>query len=755
MSLEEPEPSVLSRQQYESLLDAAGTYREALVVRCCGDVGLRPSELARLSIDAIDQVQTEPPRYLLRIPAGDDGDRRTAYLPTTVERELRRYARSNGLASDEPVFSVTPRRLQMLVADVAERAADLFDDPALASVSTSELRRYFAHTALADHDVNPRVVKTVGGWRSFEALESYLPEPTDAEIVDAFAAVETTSRDRSPTGRDVSDESVVRSLLAASDRCALVRLDADGYVERWNRSAESVFGYRAGEIVGTHVSAFYDDEAVERGVPDRTLSRSLEESGYEDGGWRVREDGSRFRATEVVTPLRDENREIRGFAVLVRDVSNYHDRLEDLRSARDDLDRLYRVAERHRAVTDALLEATGHGEVEAATCTELTDGSAYDVAWIDRTALSDHRQEWRTASGLERDRIDRLVPDEWPEPRSGTPDGSDPATGEEYATDTQAIVDSAADAAGTAGPQTVTVAADVRATFDDDRDAFEGHVATVPLCYGDTVYGTLSVATERANAFDEVERAWLETTGRQVGYAIAAIRRRNLLLSDRVVELELVCRDEGSFFVDATRRLGCRFELDSLVPLSESTQLYYVRLEGAPPADVFELADADPGIGDCRLIETYEDACRIEFVVEGSSPTLTLTEYGVTVHEAIFEHGAATITAECAADADLRTIVSGLRSAFPNSELVGKREAERTVQTGREFREGLEERLTDRQEAALRAAYSGGYYDWPRESTAEEIADAMGISSPTLHSHLRKGQHELLRTFFDDPSTGE
>jgi predicted DNA binding protein len=57
--------------------------------------------------------------------------------------------------------------------------------------------------------------------------------------------------------------------------------------------------------------------------------------------------------------------------------------------------------------------------------------------------------------------------------------------------------------------------------------------------------------------------------------------------------------------------------------------------------------------------------------------------------------------------------------------------------------------LTDRQHAALRAAYFGGYFDWPRGSTAEEVADAMGVSSPTLHNHLRKGQRELLRVLFE------
>ncbi|SIR74056.1 bacterio-opsin activator domain-containing protein [Natronorubrum thiooxidans] len=734
MSLERTDSSMLSREHYESLLDAAETYREALVVRLCGDVGLRPTELTELTVDSIEQVRIDPPRYLIRVPAVNDGSRRTAYLPTHVERELRRYAQSNGLSTNDRIFPVTARRLQMLVSDIAERASERYDQPVLAELSTSDLRQYFTYTALIDHAVNPRVVKTVGGWGSFEALESYLPEPTDAEIVDAFDAVERPSgsdhgRSQTQSGPMVSDDSVIRLLLAASDRYALLRLDADGYVERWNRSAASMFGYRAGEIVGTHVSTFYTDAAVDDGCPERALSTALEESGSEYEGWRVHKDGSQFRATEVISPLRDDRGRHRGFAVFVRDVSASHEEFEAVRSRRDELEGRYAVAQAHRAVARSLLESTDHEEVETRTCAALTDGRAYEYAWIDRATVTDRRSDWRASSGIEPADVDRLVPDHWQEDGPATDDGEG----------------------------TLSVATDVPLDIEPEGENGagsdgEGALARVPLCYGDTVYGTLTVATDRVAAFDADERQWLETLGKQVGYAIAAIRRRNLLLSDRVVELEFACRDDDSFFVDASQRLGCRFELDSLVPISETTQLYYVRLQDGSPADVFDLAADDPGIDDCRLVETDEDGWRVEFVVEGSSPTLTLTEYGVTVIDAVTEGGVTTITAESAADADLRTVLVGLRSGFPNSELVGKREAERTVQTAREFREGLEDRLTDRQEASLRAAYFGGYYDWPRESTAEEIADAMGVSSPTLHNHLRKGQHELLRTFFDDPA---
>ncbi|ELY87631.1 PAS/PAC sensor protein [Natrialba hulunbeirensis JCM 10989] len=738
--------AALSAREYEILLDAAETYREVLVVRCCGDVGLRPAELASLTVGDVEQVRIDPPRYVVRVPpVGDrnhttNAQHRTAYLPTDVEQEIRRYARSNGLSADDQLFDVTPRRLQMLVTEVATRAADRFDRPALADTSSSDLRQYFARRSLVDHDINPRAVKAAGGWQSFEALESYLPEPSDTALVDAFEAVERPSTPRPAgaggsgrTGRPMSDDSVVRLLLAASDRYALVRLDEEGYVERWNRSAAALFGYRAGEIVGTHVSAFYTDEAVDSGVPERTLSMALEESGTEQEGWRVHSDGSRFRATEVISPLRDDRGRHDGYAVFVRDSSAQHEVLESVRAERDELRRAVSVGERYRAVTAAVLEATDHEAVEAMVCEALAAGAGYAFSWIDRTTGAD-REGRRTTSGdhggseVDAATIERLVPAEW-------------VDGERESPDDDSVSESESAVAVT--------------TVMDEQHGDELTLASVPLTYGDTTYGRLSVATARPDAFSADEQQWLATAGRQIGYAITAVRRRNLLLSDRVVELDVRCQDATSFFVDVSQRLGCRFELESLVPISESTQLYYLRLEDAPPAEVFDLAADDPGIDDCRLLETDPDGWRIEVVVEGSSPARTLTEYGLTVLEAITEDGATTITAEAAAETNVRTVLEGLRSAFPSSTLLGKRETERTVQTAREFRDGLEERLTERQVTALRAAYFGGYYDWPRESTAEEVADAMGISSPTLHNHLRKGQHELLRTFFDVPSEGQ
>ena len=72
------------------------------------------------------------------------------------------------------------------------------------------------------------------------------------------------------------------------------------------------------------------------------------------------------------------------------------------------------------------------------------------------------------------------------------------------------------------------------------------------------------------------------------------------------------------------------------------------------------------------------------------------------------------------------------------------------IETAAEFRQTVDATLMERQRSALESAYVAGYYDWPREITIEELAGSIGVSSSTLHEHLRKGVWGLLRAFLDD-----
>jgi PAS domain S-box-containing protein len=102
---------------------------------------------------------------------------------------------------------------------------------------------------------------------------------------------------------------------------AILMLDPDGMIVSWNSGAERIKGYRAEEAIGRHFSIFYTPEAVDRGHPEDELAIARREGRYEEEGWRVRSDGTRFWASVVITALWDEHGELRGFGKVTRDMT--------------------------------------------------------------------------------------------------------------------------------------------------------------------------------------------------------------------------------------------------------------------------------------------------------------------------------------------------------------------------------------------------------------------------------------------------
>src|SRR5918992_802400 len=98
-------------------------------------------------------------------------------------------------------------------------------------------------------------------------------------------------------------------------------LDPNGCVATWNEGAERIKGYSAQEIIGEHFSVFYPQEDIESRRPAEELRLAVEEGCFEQEGLRVRKDGSRFWAEVVITALRDEAGELRGFSNVTRDVT--------------------------------------------------------------------------------------------------------------------------------------------------------------------------------------------------------------------------------------------------------------------------------------------------------------------------------------------------------------------------------------------------------------------------------------------------
>jgi PAS domain S-box-containing protein len=162
--------------------------------------------------------------------------------------------------------------------------------------------------------------------------------------------------------RDITERVKVADALKESERhfrllvsgvtdYALYMLDPNGIVTNWNAGGQRIKGYSPGEIIGRHFSRFYSDADQAAGRPARALRLALENGRYEEEGWRVRKDGTFFWASVVIDPIRDDDKELLGFAKITRDIS-------ERREAQQNMEKVQRqLAESQKL--DALGQLTG------------------------------------------------------------------------------------------------------------------------------------------------------------------------------------------------------------------------------------------------------------------------------------------------------------------------------------------------------------------------------------------------------------
>ena len=131
------------------------------------------------------------------------------------------------------------------------------------------------------------------------------------------------------------EQDIYRLLVEQTKDYAVFALNAEGMVITWNTGAERLKGYRPEEIIGLHFSKFYAVEDTDKGWPERELQMASSEGRFEDEGWRVRKDGSRFWANVVITALRDENGKLVGFSKITRDLTGRRMHEEALRQSEE------------------------------------------------------------------------------------------------------------------------------------------------------------------------------------------------------------------------------------------------------------------------------------------------------------------------------------------------------------------------------------------------------------------------------------
>lgn len=122
-------------------------------------------------------------------------------------------------------------------------------------------------------------------------------------------------------GAELRTPDMMQLLVDSVRDYSILFLDPEGRVLTWNPTAERLKMWTASEIIGEHFSRFYTPQDVERGKPQMELEMAAKTGRYEDEGWRLRKDGTRFWASVIITALRDPNGKLRGFGKVTRDIT--------------------------------------------------------------------------------------------------------------------------------------------------------------------------------------------------------------------------------------------------------------------------------------------------------------------------------------------------------------------------------------------------------------------------------------------------
>jgi len=451
-----------------------------------------------------------------------------------------------------------------------------------------------------------------------------------------------------------------------------------------------------------------------------TVEELLVRSGFESG---VREYFA-LESTEAALDSRDVE-ELREPEAL----SDLRSRLEAVRAEHEaairnreaQLDRLNRTNELLRDVDRALIDARTRDEIEQTVCDVVADAHEAAVV-LRRTAAGTLRCTAAAGHGLDPAGIDLDFVDE--------------AFGVDGAVEDGFVFEDISEAHRAA-------------VLGDDADDLDAVSALcVSIDYRETMYGALVVYDE-TDGFDDESAGLFSDLGATVGNGINATQSKRLLNGDSVVELEFQVGRDAGVLTRLSAALDCQLSLDGVTRLDDGLACF-VSVAGASGSDAVAAAvDAD-GVSQARVVSEGDEESVVELRTDAEAALSTAIDHGASVEQLTLSEGTGSLALRVAADADHGALVEAVATAAPGVSVVAKREVERSVQSPDSFRRALDSKLTDRQRTVLETSLVSGYFEWPRGSTAEEVADSLGISPPTLHEHLRTAERKLIETYFDE-----
>ncbi|TYL38070.1 PAS sensor protein [Natronococcus pandeyae] len=528
--------------------------------------------------------------------------------------------------------------------------------------------------------------------------------------------------DRQPTeaGSLVDSDGVPDHVWTVLDRLpdGVYVLDAD--------LQHAVVNERASELIGT----------------DRTEGDAIQEtlqSLFGHAHERALEH-QELMATDAYHPPTDSWLEARifpsqtGLTGYVQDVTERKERERQFERQRERMDALNDVYTVMQVINGAIATGSTRDELERLTCETLADAPAYEFAFVAAIDSKTADVTRRAEAGIE-GYVESI-------PLSTDPD--DPA------------------GRGPAGrairTQQLQVSNNVLSDPDFEpwhEDAYErGYrsAAAIPIVHDGGLYGVLGVTSARRHAYTAEVREAIGQLGEILGHAIAALERKRALMGDELIELEYEIQNAVELF-DGPPMAEGYVSFERVVQVDEELFLEYGITAAETFPNVEELTECIPHWDDVSILD--ESAGEITFELTITSPPMfsVVAAHGGYVESAAIDGGDYTMTIHLPKRTDVRAVTEAIQSVYSKTTNVARRQVRPSNESIAQIQDHLARELTERQRTVLETAYYAGFFQWPRNSSGEDIAATLDISPPTFHEHLRSAQQKIVAAVFNEPDT--
>jgi len=431
--------------------------------------------------------------------------------------------------------------------------------------------------------------------------------------------------------------------------------------------------------------------------------------------------------------------------LLVENVRAAFDRLErevELREQKTELERknerlrrVQRVNDQTREITEALMEATSEAEIKRVVCERLANSDPYRFVWFGERDIATDGVVATASAGVEEGYLDEI---------EVTADTSETGLGP---------------AERAVRTREVQLQNDLQSDppFEPWRQAAmqRGYRASiaVPVVYNDTLYGLLNLYANEPDVFTDMEEAVLTELGGMVGYALNAMERYDALVSEESVELEFLIEDFSNPLLELLEEQDASARLENIGARKAGSLQVFVAFDGVAVETLRDFFENRLGTDELTLVRDHDEEIIVELSLPEETFLVTLIERGAMPTAISASPAGGRTTIRIPKSTSVREFVEVFDERYDDAELVARRESPEPVRTKEEFERAYVDRLTERQQEVLQTAYFAGFFEQPRENTARDVAEMLGVSQPTVSRHIRSSQQTLFSMLFDDGGT--